>query len=323
MIKKLLFSAAVAAVALSANAETKVLWEAEEPEGFLVEWGKPALDLTAEQSTDIKAGTILTMTVSGVVADNGWPQVALFQGNKGWPPMINAGVGGKEYPFDASFTITPAMADSIQAYGITFKGDGAYVSKITQESSSIEVSPNAVWIGPKKLNWGDGIGVGANVFADLKVGDKVVAVYDKASESNTLQIILGGWNGENEGPNVATYQIGAAQDFMTIDEEAGTITIEFVEALSKLSWGDDPKDYDVFATVKAAGVQMQGPGIILNQVLYIQATDEPDDPTAVTSIENSNVAPVYYDMQGRKIANPLNGNIYIVKKGAKASKVVF
>lgn len=320
MIKKLLFSAAVAAVAFSANAETKVLWEAEEPEGFLVEWGKPALDLTAEQSADIKAGTILTMTVSGVVADNGWPQVALFQGNVGWPPMINAGVGGREYPFDASFTITPAMADSIQTYGVTFKGDGAYVSKITQEESPIEVDHNAVWIGPKKLNWGDGLGIGANVFADLKVGDKIVAVYDKESENNTLQIILGAWNGENEGPNVATYQIGDAQDFMTIDEEAGTITIEFIEALSNLSWGEEPKDYDVFATVKAAGVQMQGPGIIVNQVLYIQASG---DPSAVSSIENSNVAPVYFDMQGRKIANPQNGNIYIVKKGTKVSKVIF
>lgn len=46
-----------------------------------------------------------------------------------------------------------------------------------------------------------------------------------------------------------------------------------------------------------------------------------DKPTAgVEGIEaDSNAAPVYYDLQGRQVANPSNG-LYIVKQGSKVSK---
>lgn len=255
-----------------ASDESNVLWKSETAEGVLVDWGQAAFYLSPEEAAEkIKAGDMVTMTVSGVT-EGGWPQVCIFkdtQGNYG-EIIQNAGVGGKEYPYVVSFSITPSIAADIAETGISFGGNGAYVSAVGLEKGSIEVDPNAVWFGPKTLNWGDGIGIQASVFENLKVGDKLVAVYDKASENTTLQIILGAWNGENEGPNVATYQASAAHDFMTIDDEAGTITIEFIEALSNLTWGEEPKEYDVFATVKASGVQMQGPGIILNQVLYIQ-----------------------------------------------------
>lgn len=103
MFKKLLvLSAAVAAIAFSSNAETKVLWGTDIPEGFKVEWGVPALSLSAEEAATINAGDILTMTVVGVDSENGWPQVAVFEGNVGWPPMANVGVGGKTYPFVAN-----------------------------------------------------------------------------------------------------------------------------------------------------------------------------------------------------------------------------
>lgn len=48
--------------------------------------------------------------------------------------------------------------------------------------------------------------------------------------------------------------------------------------------------------------------------------DQKGTDAAVEGIEaDSNIAPVYYDLQGRQIDNPTNG-LYIVKKGSKVTK---
>lgn len=43
---------------------------------------------------------------------------------------------------------------------------------------------------------------------------------------------------------------------------------------------------------------------------------------SVNAIESENAA-VYYNLQGVKVANPAEGNVYIVKKGSKVSKMAF
>lgn len=49
--------------------------------------------------------------------------------------------------------------------------------------------------------------------------------------------------------------------------------------------------------------------------------DDNDNPSAVSSIESSLDAPVYYNLQGVKVNNP-QGGIYIIKKGDKTYKTV-
>ena len=267
MLKQLLFSAAVATVAISASAESKVLWQSEDPAGKLVGWGDPALTLTAEEAASIKAGDFLTMTVAGVDPENGWPQVALFQGNVGWPPAVNEGVKDKEYPYVASFGVTPEFADSIHAYGIVFKGDGAYVSAVGLKEGTINVGPNTVWFGPKQCGWGNGVSISNTTFANVAPGDKIVVEYDKEAAESTLQFLFGGWS----GLNIPSYEAWKT-DFLTRDEEAGTFTIALNSSLYDLTWGAEGEEqqYDVFALLKSGGLIMHGPCTV-NQVLYIPA----------------------------------------------------
>lgn len=45
--------------------------------------------------------------------------------------------------------------------------------------------------------------------------------------------------------------------------------------------------------------------------------------SGIEFISSDNASAVYYNLQGVKVANPTEGNIYIVKKGTKTSKVAF
>ncbi len=280
MTKQLLASAAVAILAFSASAETKVLWGTDIPEGVEATWGNPLLSLTAEQAATINPGDILTMKVESASTE-GWPQVAIFEGGLGWPPMSNVGVGGKTYPFVATFPVTNDMAATFKASGVDFKGDGAFVSEISQIEGPGYLDPNAIWFGHETLAWGTAISIPNSVFENVKPGDKIQVVYDTAAPEHTLQIILGGWS----GLNLATYEAGS-HDFMTIDEATGVITIELTSALSSYEWSE--KTYDAFTLLKENGLVMQGPCTV-NQILYVQGSEETVNYYAVGGFQGWNV----------------------------------
>ena len=268
MIKQLLVSAAVAAMAFSTQAAPTVLWTADAPTGDAIEGWHDFLVLSPEDAAVLNAGDIVSMTITSK-GTTGWPQVGIFEGNVGWPPLASTGAG--DVPNTVSLSITYDMAEKIHQNGATFKGESVYVSEIAYEKSAIEVGPNTVWFGPKQCGWGDAVSISNEVFADVKAGDKIQVQYDTAASEHTLQIILGGWS----GLNLATYEAGN-YDFMTIDEETGWITIELVEALANFDKDVDGaiKNNDAFKLLKEGGVVMQGPCIV-NQVLYVPAGEEP------------------------------------------------
>ena len=161
MFKKLLFSlAALVLLSLSVTAETRELWHSDTDDGVLVDWGKAAFALTPEQAAEINIGDTFTITVSGVT-EGGWPQVCIFDDQQGGFGSIltNAGVGGKEYPYDASFPITNNYLEKIKKHGIAFGGSGAYISAVSITPPPFEVCPYAVWFGPKSCDWVDGISI--------------------------------------------------------------------------------------------------------------------------------------------------------------------
>ncbi|MDE6548082.1 MAG: hypothetical protein K2L22_03695 [Muribaculaceae bacterium] len=282
MIKQLLATAAIAAVSLCATAAPTVLWTADAPEGEAIEGWHDFLKLSAEESAVLNAGDIVTMTITAK-GTTGWPQVGIFEGDTGWPPLASTGAG--DVPNSVTLAITYDMAEKIHQNGATFKGESVYVSEISYEKSAIEVGPYTVWFGPKQCAWGDAVSVSNEVFADVKVGDKLQVQYDTAAPEHTLQIILGGWS----GLNLATYEAGN-YDFMTIDEETGWITIELVEALANfdLTVDGDVKNYDAFKLLKEGGVVMQGPCIV-NQVLFVPASDASVNYYAVGGFQGWNV----------------------------------
>ena len=66
--------------------------------------------------------------------------------------------------------------------------------------------------------------------------------------------------------------------------------------------------------------------VITNSLPYtFSMTDEPRElkTTGVNSIEEENLTPEYYTMQGIKVNNPVKGEIYIKVTGNKAVKVIF
>ena len=42
-----------------------------------------------------------------------------------------------------------------------------------------------------------------------------------------------------------------------------------------------------------------------------------------TITDNTSSAPVYYNLQGHRVASPANGGLYIVRRGDKMSKEIF
>ncbi|MDE6341669.1 MAG: hypothetical protein K2K93_05075 [Muribaculaceae bacterium] len=57
--------------------------------------------------------------------------------------------------------------------------------------------------------------------------------------------------------------------------------------------------------------------------VYFNFTHTQDITLGVAGLEAENAAPEYFTLQGTKVANPVKGEIYIVRKGAKAFKQVF
>ena len=59
------------------------------------------------------------------------------------------------------------------------------------------------------------------------------------------------------------------------------------------------------------------------QAITVAATIQFQTPSSIdTVVTDDNAKAEYYNLQGIRITNPQKGNIYIVKKGAKASKIV-
>lgn len=58
------------------------------------------------------------------------------------------------------------------------------------------------------------------------------------------------------------------------------------------------------------------------QTLHFTLLFDRSASTSVGSIEASDAPAVYYNMQGIQVANPEVGQIYIVRKGDKVSKVI-
>ena len=97
------------------------------------------------------------------------------------------------------------------------------------------------------------------------------------------------------------------------------------------SWGSvDYGASEPVAPNTAVVLSFQGGNIKLtesveNATIEFNLTDKTlkvSTGNSVSAIESENAA-VYYNLQGVKVANPSEGNVYIVKKGSKVSKVAF
>lgn len=317
MIKKLLSLAAIAAVAINANAEAKVLWE--DAEGFKVEWGTGIVISKEDAAANVKAGDVLIIDVSAVNTESGWPQVQL-NANTTDPEnpqnmLFIACEGGLSVPTVISFPILSEAADLFKEYGIQIQGDGQTITKVSVETGTIEIGPNTVWFGPKTLeNWAS-FGVSAGLFKNVAVGNQIQVEYQKIKVvvdgeekmDAALGIRLGGWS----GLDLRTYEAGK-YDFMKIDDSAETIiaTVDLVESLSAYNTADD-KTLDVFSLLKKDGLVVQGVGNVLQVKLIPAATTGVE---TISSVESS----VLYNIFGQPVDDNYRG--IVIKNGKKIMK---
>lgn len=109
--------------------------------------------------------------------------------------------------------------------------------------------------------------------------------------------------------------------------EAGNSTVSFM--LSKIEAGNNAIKFatkDWTDAENAKNSSLSYPASVMVPQLTVSynkvGNDEPDDPNSgVETIVIESNAPVYFDLQGRQIANPEKG-IYVVRQGNKVSKVI-
>ncbi|MDE7376139.1 MAG: starch-binding protein, partial [Muribaculaceae bacterium] len=123
--------------------------------------------------------------------------------------------------------------------------------------------PNTVWVGPKKMGWGDGVTLDKALFANVCAGDTLIVKYDTAGDG-TFQSIFGGWS----GLNIPTYEFGN-YPFASNDGN-GTVTFILPESFSAFETkvDDQPVTWNVFNMIKENGIVFHGPAT-LNSVIYI------------------------------------------------------
>lgn len=283
MLKKLFSFFAAALVVLGASAETVTLWESETSAGKLVDWGQPAYSLTADQAkATIKPGDIVVVTVASVT-EGGWPQVTIGNQSGSYPPIVNAGVGGKQYPYVAEMGVFFPTTEKIYKSGFSVGGNGAYVSKVELRKCEVTLNANTIWYGPKQLAYGTALEINKSVFEEVKVGDKIQIFYDKTPAEHTLQLIFGGWG----GANLPTYAAWQWSNFFTEDVDAGMYEIEMIKALENFTMEVDGADktYNLFELLQNGGLIMQGPCLV-NEVRFIPAPTEAD-PNAIWTGEKA------------------------------------
>jgi len=253
MIKRLLSFAAVAVMALGANAE--VIWntgdKAAEGDGTMTSGWGTALLLDKAVFANAKATDVLTITAtceSGI-------QVAI---KAGWTDIYPA-----EVTTDGALSqvLCTWHANQLKSAGLRISGSGALtVTKVELTEGSRDAAlDNAIWIGNPSLkigNFSPSIVVAGVLAETLKADDVIKVNYTKdASEIGfQTQYINSGysWTAFDPAPTYSYSDNGASF----------TMTADMVKSLEGCQ-----------------GMVFQGKNITVSSVVLEAAPDEPIDPT--------------------------------------------
>lgn len=230
MIKKLLSMAAMALIAVSANAETTTLWTSSNADGELVNWSSKVegADFSATDCANYNAGDkIIVSVVKFDTTIDKYPQIALKASGEGWSDIASGiVVSGLTMPNSVSFSLTGEQVATMKKEGFFISGCAAWITKVELETSDVVIDPNAIWFGEATYpdsNWWEknAITISSSAFANAKVGDKVEFVCSQKSASFLLQPFFGGWSGiklnSNDNPEAFTMTDNGA--YITLTDE--------------------------------------------------------------------------------------------------------
>ena len=258
MIKHLLSFAAVAAMAVSANAE--VIWKtgdaAAEGDGTMASGWGTALLLDKAVFANAKATDVLTITAT--CASN--VQVGV---KAGWTDIFPA-----EVTTDGALSevLCTWHANQLKASGLRISGSGALtVTKVElTEGSRDKALDNALWIGNPTLKIGNftpSIVIAGALAETLKADDVIKVNYTKdASEIGFQSQYISGsysWTDFSPAPTYSYTDNGASF----------TMTADMVASLSGCN-----------------GMVFQGKNITVSSVVLEAAPEQPVDPSEVTTL---------------------------------------
>lgn len=199
MMKHLLSCAAIAAMALTANAAEVTLWEGSC--NFGTAWGEsfavPAADLAVLDNTAATLKFIYTTN-----ADGEYAQFKPCSNGAGWTPLAVATELGNSYQCitvemgSTSYDLPLAAADiaTIKADGLRVQGYNMTVTKVVYDSDK-EIDENLLWEGSLEVT---GWGVQGPVIASSKVKAGDILKYElSAAGAESGQILMKGSDWSN------------------------------------------------------------------------------------------------------------------------------
>lgn len=271
-------------MAFSANAATVSVWSGSyEFNGEGDGWQEVA----AEKFVDLKLGDKLVATVSNITNPDGWAQINLA-GKDPWTSVpgtnwgdVNIGVNKYEINDDA-------LLASIKSGGLGIQGKYFVLTDISIETEGTEPEPLepsatvSVWSGNYEFGAeGDGWQeVAAEKFADLKLGDKLVATVSTITNPDSwAQINLAGKDPWTVVPGTNWGEVSVGQNKYEINDEG------------------------LLASIKTGGLGIQGKYFVLTDI----SIESNGTTTIVGPMNNVMQDDAIYSLSGMKVAKPAKG----------------
>lgn len=135
------------------------------------------------------------------------------------------------------------------------------------------------------------------------------------SELGFFQLCYEFSNGNANCIGIIDDKVTAPDNFNDVDTEEYVIMDVDQRGFTSLT----PVTFKLELNIEEGGEIIEGGSM----ELYVNFTHESDISAAVDGIISDNCDAVYYNLQGVKVSNPREGEIYIVRKGQKCEKVIF
>lgn len=272
MMKHLLSCAAIAAMALTANAAEVTLWEGSC--NFGTAWGEsfavPAADLAVLDNTAATLKFIYTTN-----ADGEYAQFKPCSNGAGWTPLAVATELGNSYQCitvemgSTSYDLPLAAADiaTIKADGLRVQGYNMTVTKVVYDSDK-EIDENLLWEGSLEVT---GWSVQGPVIASSKVKAGDILKYElSAAGAESGQILMKGsdWNNllgtfkiNQKDMAGLSFEVGVTQEMLDncggqifFQGEGGSVFTKIskagtFEADGVIAYGTRQPGVQVFATI--------------------------------------------------------------------------
>ena len=282
-MKKLFTLIAALVCAVCVNAQTTTtLWEPDDSNPVLLEWGKANISLNG---VEFIVGDIITVTVSSVDKTiDPSPQATLCTSvgaDWTWTDLQNVQMpeAGKY-----EFTVTEEINNNIKSHNqIFFKGTAVYISKVELTTGA---DPNLLWSGSLEFkdSWQENIKVESVKLANIKVGDAIVVTVSSSANGNQLLFKNKDWAdlhyackgifGDDQktatlgitNGNIETVKAG-----LIIQGQKFTVeSVVLVPAAEGIDYSDVIAATNFLLTDARNGFEVFGPSSIADDIKYLQ-----------------------------------------------------